>query len=353
MTPRAAGRGVRCLLLRGIALAAVNLVALEAMLRLVNALVPLERPAHLLDRYASHWLEGRDWTNGLTRLYVFAPGSLGSTYGHPLRVNRWGFRGADFLERDRPEAQRAFRVAVLGDSVTAGLGVAEEDRYSDVLQRRLSARCTSGRIEVVNLGVHGYETVQEEKILRRMWDVVGPDLTVVGFYVNDPNITYDHHALHPIPTPERLRPMVGKLLTFRLLEPPYDRTYRWLWRLPTHEETVRRAYDPTSRDWQAFVSSVNAIARWVHARGRRPPVAVFLADVEEARRHGMYEGPRDVFARAGFVWSEVEGRNYAAVSRHEAHPNEQAHRCIAEALERTLDRHGLVPRGVCEGGVAG
>src|SRR5687767_12819753 len=55
---------------------------------------------------------------------------------------------------DRPAANRNLpRIVVLGDSLTAGLGLAPEDAYPAVLQRRLDDQGLS--YQVVNAGISG------------------------------------------------------------------------------------------------------------------------------------------------------------------------------------------------------
>ena len=80
---------------------ATNLVIAEGLLRAVHFIYPLECPPELKDNTTVEWLEGgSDPWDGEHRLYIFKPGSTGSTYGHPLRINRFGFRGADFVPRE-------------------------------------------------------------------------------------------------------------------------------------------------------------------------------------------------------------------------------------------------------------
>ena len=197
-------------------------VVLEGSTRVFNRVYALERPAQLKDVESRLWLDGGGRFNGETRLYVYNPDSRGITYGHPVRVNHWGFRGPDFLPRgDAPES--VFRVAVIGDSTTMGQGVAESARYSDILAADLHAAYRYLSIEIVNLGIAGHETVQEERILRRMWPVVRPDLVILGFSVNDPNLHYRYQQPYTIPVPQALGKRLRSLMAFRQAESLYDR----------------------------------------------------------------------------------------------------------------------------------
>ena len=70
-------------------IALVNLILIEVLVRAVNFIIPLERPARLPDSYTNKWIEENDWFNGLTRFYKYKPNPEWRTYGHPFRVNRW------------------------------------------------------------------------------------------------------------------------------------------------------------------------------------------------------------------------------------------------------------------------
>jgi lysophospholipase L1-like esterase len=101
--------------------------------------------------------------------------------GHEaFEINSWGFRDREFSAH-KPGVTR---IASLGDSVTAGLGVADvEDTYPKILERLLGG--TGGRVEVFNLGVGGYDTEQEVEALRVNVDRLRPDVVSVGFSMND------------------------------------------------------------------------------------------------------------------------------------------------------------------------
>ena len=324
----------------------VVMLVTELLLRLVHWIYPLERPSGLDDTYQNEWLEGGDWFNGLTRLYIYKPNQSALTYGHPFSTNRWGFRGHDFLDRRENKAERSsYRIMVLGDSITAGTGIAEADRYTEVLEHKLQGIYPHTNIEVINLGVAGFETVQVEKIMRRMWDIVRPDLVVVGFCRNDPNITYSFHPPFKIPMPWFIRRILESSMVFRQAEEIYDPVYRTVKGFPRRSEYWRTAYNVDSNDWGIFVQRVQSIARWTEDYVKYPPVVVYLADVQDGKSEGIYWPIRETFTRSGFIWSEMaEGNRYKPVSRFEGHPNEETHRAFAQALFDTITAKELVPR---------
>lgn len=109
------------------------------------------------------------------------PGGPPFEEGHEtFEINSWGFRDREFSAHH----PGVTRIVVLGDSVTAGLGVADvADTYPKVLERLLGG--STGRVEVLNLGVGGYDTEQEAEALRVHIDRLRPDVVCVGFCVND------------------------------------------------------------------------------------------------------------------------------------------------------------------------
>ncbi len=100
-----------------------------------------------------------------------------------IHINSRGFRGREFVNT---KGARTCRIVAMGDSCTLGVGVAEEETYSAVLERTLAAK--GGRFEkyeVINAGVAGYSSLQGLRYLQR--DIFGytPDLVTVYFGLND------------------------------------------------------------------------------------------------------------------------------------------------------------------------
>jgi lysophospholipase L1-like esterase len=99
-------------------------------------------------------------------------------------INSAGFRDYE-TEEAKPEG--TFRIAILGDSTTAGNGIPDVDNtYPKILERLLNGDDTAGmHYEVLNMGVGGYHTMQEVETLRVNGLKFRPDLVVVTFAVND------------------------------------------------------------------------------------------------------------------------------------------------------------------------
>jgi lysophospholipase L1-like esterase len=91
-------------------------------------------------------------------------------------------------EYDRPKPGGVWRIVVIGDSITYGSGGPAANAYPQRLEALLGAAHTSGgpRIEVLNLGVPGYDLVQIVERLRTVGLAFEPDAIVYGYSLNDP-----------------------------------------------------------------------------------------------------------------------------------------------------------------------
>lgn len=97
-------------------------------------------------------------------------------------INDDGHRGP----RAGPKQADRLRIVAVGDSFTFGYGVEEEQAWPRRLETLLAAGGGDGP-EVVNLGVGGYGTWEEARLLEQERGRLAPDLALVAFYVgNDP-----------------------------------------------------------------------------------------------------------------------------------------------------------------------
>jgi len=107
----------------------------------------------------------------------FVPNSTvqdGNVISH---YNSAGFRD---VEHAVEKPAHVTRVVVIGDSVTEGSGVREEELFAGHIQALLGSR-----YEVINLGMSGLNTLQEIHILDVEGMKYAPDVVVVNFILND------------------------------------------------------------------------------------------------------------------------------------------------------------------------
>ena len=100
-----------------------------------------------------------------------------------LRFNGLGYRGPDHADAKPPGVRR---VAVLGDSFVASVGVEEQETMVAQLEARLNGD-GGGPWEVLSFGVSGYSTAQSLLAWREFARRFTPDIVLLCFYVgNDP-----------------------------------------------------------------------------------------------------------------------------------------------------------------------
>ncbi len=133
-------------------------------------------------------LRGNEWRRSLLRpsdhpglVYEPVPGASGTGWNTAIEINSAGFRDREFA---RPKPPRTLRIAAIGDSLTFGNGVQLEATYPKVLERLL-AEPGGPRIEVLNLGVAGYDAAEAVHFLEARGLEHEPDLVVLGYCIND------------------------------------------------------------------------------------------------------------------------------------------------------------------------
>lgn len=97
--------------------------------------------------------------------------------GYLVRVNQHGFRSERDFERGSRSGIR--RILLFGDSFTAGDGVDNGERYSDLLEVLLPD------LEVYNLAVAGTGTDQQYLVYREFGRAFAHDLVVIGVFLEN------------------------------------------------------------------------------------------------------------------------------------------------------------------------
>jgi lysophospholipase L1-like esterase len=122
---------------------------------------------------------------------VLVPERYGDITYH---FNRQGYRDIDH----DPQARRR-RLVWLGDSVSFGLGVEQDQTFVGLLQQKLAAG--SPPLDLVNLAIFAYHTGNELDALREEGLPLRPELVVVQFYMNDFATPGTDAAGTPAPAP--------------------------------------------------------------------------------------------------------------------------------------------------------
>ena len=115
---------------------------------------------------------------------------------HAMSVNSLGFRERE-ITKQKPA--NIYRIIVIGDSLTYGQGVAEKERFSNIVERKLNE--TMGNYEVLNFGKPGAETIDHIGFLNDALEL-NPDFILLQWFVND----VEGHDKSARPKPYRLIP---------------------------------------------------------------------------------------------------------------------------------------------------
>jgi lysophospholipase L1-like esterase len=115
-------------------------------------------------------------------VYELRPHTKGIFVGQQISINSLGMRDK---ERSLEKPPGVFRILALGDSHTFGWGVRQEETWPLVLEDLLSQNDPSRKFQVMNLGVPGYNTVQEVQAFSTKAEALNPDLVIINYCNND------------------------------------------------------------------------------------------------------------------------------------------------------------------------
>jgi len=82
-----------------------------------------------------------------------------------------------------------FRIVMLGDSYTFGYGLRLNDTWSYRLEDLLNLQFNKS-VEIINLGIAGFSTKHEYEMYMRYGKNYSPDLVILNYFPNDPEICY-------------------------------------------------------------------------------------------------------------------------------------------------------------------
>lgn len=127
---------------------------------------------------SQHWLGGIYLTSKNPRLvYQLCPELYGHYEKAQLYLNNKGLRGGDLADA-KPD--KTTRVLALGDSLTFGVGVEWWQAWPNVMQDALNAVTSpTRRLEVVNMGVPGYNAVQKAEFFSQLGQKLNPDAVIL------------------------------------------------------------------------------------------------------------------------------------------------------------------------------
>lgn len=99
-----------------------------------------------------------------------------------IKINSLGFRDREFtLNKSRD----TIRILTLGDSFTYGWGVSQEDTWPKVLEKLSRKEFSNKKIEVLNLGIPGYDIWNVANLISKRVIKFDYDILLISFIEND------------------------------------------------------------------------------------------------------------------------------------------------------------------------
>jgi lysophospholipase L1-like esterase len=255
-------------------------------------------------------------------VYELKPSHEWLFVGARVRTNSLGFRGHEYSATKPPGV---FRFVGIGDSVMFGWGVNDEETYASLLERALTVE-RKAPVEVLNLGVPGFNTVQEVGLFRERGLALEPDAVLLNYVLNDwaaPFFLPDPNQKNGIVERSRLLELLGARL---------------------HRDVSRDDYFANPGLGGVF-ARLEELGRLT--RERNIPVIFYIfpepldaRSLETLRNKARSDGFIYVDMYRAFdqyrVQHGLKGLKTLYVRPNDPHPNAEGHRLIAATLEPVL-----------------
>jgi lysophospholipase L1-like esterase len=295
----------------------------------------------------------------------------GTTYGRVVVKNADGLRDRDFAV---PKPADTYRILVLGDSFTWGVGLDVEETIPKQLEAALKTS-TSGTIEVINASVPGMNTVNELAMLKETGLKYQPDMILLIYLLNDidfkPELatrSYNEAAAAPVVQIDAQRDVTkwskwkgvrGSILHIermsalaRFLVPRVGQMLHGMGLLNSTEFSwiakVFQGFDNANPGWLESQRAMREIADIAHEKQMPFIVAIYplLVGLENYQGRHANRAVED-YAKSIGVSEAVdllpvfEGRNGRSfwVNYADHHPNAEAHRMVTSTLLPIVRRH--------------
>lgn len=266
--------------------------------------------------------------------YELKPGASGHAWGCDVVINSHGFREREFAAT---KPQGTYRILVLGDSLTLGHRVPAQATYP----RRLEALSAARGVEVLNLGVGGYDLIDEAVLLAGRASSFQPDLVLIGFCSNDVGVhsVYLRHLEGASDRPS----LLDRLHVVRYVRERLDRLESAQAMEESNREDVFRAryagrIEDVSDDAN-LVSLMSDLREWLDERPALDPehdlLREYVCEAHVGRLRNGFEWLVRMATEHGFEIALVN-LPYLPRAKHR-----QAYRLVDRIIEHEAARAGL------------
>ncbi|MBA7465756.1 MAG: SGNH/GDSL hydrolase family protein [Bradyrhizobium icense] len=257
-------------------------------------------------------------------------------------------RNSDRMRWAGPFPERrsdTYRVMVVGDSLTYGVGLAEQWRFSSLAEQSLGRQF---RIEFLNLGIAGAQSEDVLFFVRKYLPILQPNLVIYAVCLNDflPSGIgqYTTQAAYPFPLPDGIKTfLIQNTRSGAFLNESYDAALR---RLHLRADFFDDILADFGGYQNRFARDVQDINKSVQAAGLPPLVGIvvdqFPAYDSAGYRIAMIAEAALRQAGAAVIPTEDYYRRYNGqsfyISRWEGHPNEIANIIWANMIAQVLSK---------------
>ncbi len=292
------------------------------------------------------------------------------TWGKKIEKNSFGFREREFSPASLA-VSGDFVIVVLGDSLTEGVGLSEEQRYSNLLEGLLRREYVGRKITVLNFGMMAAPTTQERDIFRSFYKEIRPSLVIVGFCSNDPLEKERGYSKEREVYFTKISGLLEFLRTHRmpgtarLISDVYENILIHLKKIPDYDDILNAAYDEKSSDWMNFAAALKDIAVMSKAVSPNPPIFISLnqgvsnnrptdyanPDMDLKRRLELFHQAERSAAQAGFIsvnceeeFKKLKNHVMAVVPGEDGHPTAEMNKIYAEKLFSVIKANRFLER---------
>ncbi|MEQ8733662.1 MAG: SGNH/GDSL hydrolase family protein [Rhodospirillaceae bacterium] len=242
--------------------------------------------------------------------------------------------------RDSPVSQMnntAAKILMLGDSITFGWGVPQDETVSARLEPMLTQRIGKP-VNVLNTGVGNYNTAMEVAWFERYGLALKPDVVVLNVFINDAEPT---PHVNNVPWWDRF--LYSRVILFGAL----DTARRTLFGGQDWETYYAELYNEDAAGWRTMQASVRRLAALCQEAG----LSLIIVDYPELRQLSPYpfaEISKRFSALADLhnveyvaLLPSVQGENPASlwVTAPDPHPNSYANKLFADYLADSIAKH--------------
>lgn len=273
---------------------------------------------------------------------------------NPAQRNSLGFREREIV---MPPRKDVYRIAVVGDSLTYGQGLLAEARMTNLLQERLDPTAT--KIEILNFGRPGAETIDQLEILHSAVLPIEPDFILLQWYLND----LEGHDKSGRPRGYRLIPsdtlhemLWRRSALYVVAQIAYDKARRSLGSDRTYAEYLSARFsDPASPDLVDYLETLSEFIETAKSAGAEVGMLLYPRVPDYREGHYVHGYLHDHILRACATHQitcvdlrdalfAVEDNAALAVNRLDAHPSTLANRIMADAVLNAFEAQWIAQK---------